>query len=100
MRGNSFGARFTSADTAGHASRMPAAPPAIIDPSANGFQSYLNWQDVGNFWVSINPQSGLVTTTEALQVPATSWSGNAYGTFNDLVWSRKLARDAISMGGR
>jgi len=82
---------------------MPPAPPAITDPNANGFKPFLNWQDVGNFWVTINPQSGLVTTTEVLQAPSfTIVTGTPpqYGAFGELISSRKLARDASSMGGR
>ncbi len=50
----------------------------------------VNWEDLDNVWVVINPQTGLVTTGEMAVVPTG-------GTVND---ARALARDAQSMGGR
>ncbi|HEY2838235.1 MAG TPA: hypothetical protein VGJ26_03755 [Pirellulales bacterium] len=81
---------------------LPTALPAITDPTVSGFQPFLNWQDVGNYWVTISPQSGLVTTNEVVQstfnvVPGTP---PQYGVYGDLWGSRQLARQAHAMGGR
>jgi type II secretory pathway pseudopilin PulG len=46
-----------------------------------------NWADLGNLWVAINPQSGLLTTTE-----------NAVGA--NVNEARAFARSAQNMGGR
>jgi len=46
-----------------------------------------NWQDLKNLWVTLNPQTGLVTTTEV-----------AKGS--DPFESRGIAREGQSMGGR
>jgi type II secretory pathway pseudopilin PulG len=87
---------------------LPISLPAITDPMATGFQPFLNWQDLGNYWVSINPQSGLVTTNEVVQpavatfttIPAATNVPLQYGVYAELWNSRRLAREAHGMGGR
>ena len=47
---------------------LPSSPPTIINPNDPNFSPYCNWHDLTNFWVSINPQSGMVTTAENQRV--------------------------------
>ena len=60
---------------------------AVSPQTADNRPLWVNWQDLENLWVVINPQTGLVTTGEV-----------APGTSVDL--ARRLALDAQSMGGR
>ena len=56
-------------------------------PAGSAEDGLANWQDVKSFWVTLNPQTGLVTTTEV-----------AKGA--NLAESRRNAREGQSMGGR
>ena len=56
-------------------------------PAGSAEDGLANWQDVKNLWVTLNPQTGLVTTTEV-----------AKGANH--VESRSNAREGQSMGGR
>jgi prepilin-type N-terminal cleavage/methylation domain-containing protein len=49
-----------------------------------------NWEDTNNFWVMLNPQTGLIATAEVAKV--------AQGA--DWRESRAIAREGQSMGGR
>lgn len=84
---------------------LPAAPPAITDPNASGFKPFLNWQDLGNFWVTISPQTGLVVTNEVVQPAAPTFTvipgtPPQYGIYSEIWASRQLARQGQGMGGR
>ena len=81
---------------------LPTTPPAITNPNDPDYKPFLNWQDVENNWVSINPQSGLITTTEVVQSTFNVVTGPPlqYGVYGDLLGSRQLAREAHAMGGR
>jgi len=57
-----------------------------------------NWQDLTNLWVAINPQTGLVTTTENSAVPSSLPPPPA--PQDPLYYARTFARQAQSMGGR
>ncbi len=66
-------------------------PPAMYvaaDPA-----TWANWQDLGNLWVVINPQTGLVTTGEVAATPITTPATGVPA-------ARGLAVDAQSMGGK
>jgi hypothetical protein len=70
-----------------------STPAAWIPPgwyNAADPRTFPNYQDLGNCWVTINPQTGLTATAELAVVP----SG---GTVTD---SRKFAREVQSMGGK
>lgn len=57
-----------------------------------------NFRDLGNIWVSINPQSGLVTSSPmALVTPTNPPPANPFQA--DVATSRALARDAQTLGG-
>jgi hypothetical protein len=56
-------------------------------PAGTAEDSLTNWQDLKNLWVTLNPQTGLITTMEVAK-------GNNY------LESRKIAREGQSMGGR
>jgi hypothetical protein len=82
----------------------PYGPPTNTNPNADpNFKPYLNWQDLGTFWVSINQQTGLVTTVEnnATTISPNPNVSNAYtGVFSDLMQARQLALESQRMGGR
>jgi len=62
-----------------------------------------NWTDLANIWVTINPQTGLVATTENARADLTSsgFAWNNYETWYQEVWKARLyAREGQSMGGR
>ena len=52
-----------------------------------------NYRDLTNLWVTLNPQTGLVTTTEVAAADSTN-------SVDDLHEAREFARQAQSMGGR
>ena len=54
-----------------------------------------NYQDTRNFWITLNPQTGLVTTVEVAAAP-----NNTTGIPADFRESRSQAREGISTGGR
>ncbi|NQU25198.1 MAG: prepilin-type N-terminal cleavage/methylation domain-containing protein [Candidatus Nealsonbacteria bacterium] len=54
-----------------------------------------NYQDTRNFWLTLSPQTGLVTTVEVAAGP-----NNTTGIPADVQDSRSLAREAQSIGGR
>jgi len=58
-----------------------------------GEDGLANWQDLNNYWVTVNPQSGLVTTSEMAA------ASDADPT-NDVDESRAFARQSRRMGGR
>lgn len=92
-------------------SPLPGTPTAEEKP---------NWADMGNLWVTLNPQTGLVSVAENSQVnatenpvgdlncdpnndlgtaPAFSWSDPT--SWNAAIWrTRQYARQAQSVGGR
>jgi prepilin-type N-terminal cleavage/methylation domain-containing protein len=51
-----------------------------------------NWTDLENIWVSLNPQTGLVTTAEVAAIPT--------GSTTQLHDARTYAQAAQTMGGR
>ena len=71
----------------GRRDRVPAPAPA------EGLLP--NYQDTRNFWISLNPQTGLVTTVEVA-----AWPNNSSGIPANPQESRSLAREAQSIGGR
>ena len=69
---------------------LPTSPPHIIspsngsgpfDPNDSNFKPYLNWQDMGCLWVSIDHKSGLVSTAEN-NASATAFNNGGYGVAN------------------
>jgi hypothetical protein len=64
-------------------------------PAGSAEDGLANWRDVKNFWVTLNPQTGLVTTTEVARVDP---------TITDYVvgvpLARQIAREGQSTGGR
>ena len=56
-------------------------------PAGSAEDGLANWQDTKNLWVTLNPQTGLVTTTEVAK------GSNPFE-------SRGIAREGQSMGGR
>ncbi|MBI2825989.1 MAG: hypothetical protein HYX69_14995 [Planctomycetia bacterium] len=82
------------------------APPTVAaaNPDSTDFKPYANFQDLGNFWVTINPQTGLIATTEVSAIASGTWSGlssgSGYWSYNDLMQTRALALSSQRMGGR
>lgn len=73
--------------------RRDRVPLEVFSSGAGSFTSpaedgLTNLQDLNNSWVVIQPQTGLITTSEVAE--------NA----NDVVAARKFAREAQAMGGR
>jgi len=76
---------------------FPKSPPAW--PPAQSDDGWYNWQDATNLWVTLHPQTGLVTVAElnADQLDATT---NTYIP-SSLYAARQFAREAqVSKGGR
>lgn len=90
-----------------------------VDPQnavSNGQQKLRNWRDTRNLWVTINPQTGFVTTVENARVNTSSLTLSPASSFNYNLWdstnlrwphrntalfqARRFAREAESMGGR
>ena len=78
-------------------------------PAGSAEDGLANWQDVKNLWVTLNPQTGLVTTAENVPVDLTRLPAELIPPFNSskpehLQWAlrqaRELARGGQSMGGR
>ena len=71
-------------------------------PVATDQATWPNWADLGNVWLVINPQTGLVSSGENAAV---DMSNPAYWT-NSSNWptlintARKLARDSQGLGGK
>lgn len=60
-----------------------------------------NWIDPTNLWVTLNPQTGLVTTTENFPVEPASVDWTQPDTWSPHIKAaRQFAREAQSMGGR
>jgi hypothetical protein len=90
----------------------PQNPANPYDPTDPNFKPYCNWQDLTNFWVSINPQSGMVATAENGFAPidpnpyypnpnfSSAQNSNGYGSYFDLLQARQLAIQSMRMGGR
>jgi len=99
----------------GRADRVPlvAAAPATPRGPTQNEDGMRNYQDTGNLWVTLNPQTGLITTIENAAVvlqaqgqprfptPPTTFD---YATPAHRLWAlseaRNLARTGQSMGGR
>jgi prepilin-type N-terminal cleavage/methylation domain-containing protein len=83
---------------------LPASPPPITSPNDPKFQPYANWQDLTNFWVTINPQSGQVTVVEnAASTTAINNNGylnNGFGSFVELMEARQLALQSMRARGQ
>ena len=67
-------------------------PPQTLDP--NNPDTFANWQDLNNLWVTINSQTGLVASGEMATTTSTTFDANA------ATETRVLARDAQGMGGK
>ena len=67
----------------------------LVPALSGGEYPQSNYQDLRNFWITLNPQTGLVTTVEVAAGP-----NNATGIPTDPEDSRSLAREAQSIGGR
>ena len=65
----------------------------LVPAPAAGGDPPPNYQDMRNFWITLNPQTGLVTTVEVA-------SATIGGIPTDVPDSRSLAREAQSIGGR
>lgn len=57
-----------------------------------------NWQDMNNFWVAINPQTGMVSTAPV--APYDAATGTWANAPADVAGSRQYARTAQNAGGR
>jgi hypothetical protein len=79
-------------------------PPPNTNPNSSSFQPYANWQDLTNFWVTINPQSGTVTVVEnAASTTAINNNGylnSGYGSFVELMEARQLALQSMRARGQ
>jgi hypothetical protein len=83
---------------------LPNTPPAITNPNDPKFQPYANWQDLTNFWITINPQSGMVTVVENA-ASTTAMANNGYlnggfGSFVELMEARQLALQSMRVRGQ
>jgi type II secretory pathway pseudopilin PulG len=70
-------------------------------PAAPNLKDLPNWADLSSLWVTINYETGLVSTDEncAVNVPGVSWQDvSTWWPF--VVLSRNYARESQSMGGR
>ena len=70
-------------------------------PAAQQLPNTENWRDPTSIWITIFPQTGLVTSTE--NVPLNPASGQQYatGTFvGDITAARRLASEGQTLGGR
>jgi type II secretory pathway pseudopilin PulG len=72
----------------GRRERVPTQIDAVFASQAE--DGLLNYQDLGNLWIWLNPRTGLVTTSEVAEVPAG-------GVPLD---SRSYAREGQTIGGR
>lgn len=77
-------------------------------PTTDNKDQWANWQDGGNIWVVVNPQTGVVTS-EVVTPTSTTPSDPAYvdpslaaGAYqaSGLAVSRQMARQAQGMGGK
>jgi hypothetical protein len=75
----------------------------VGQPPNAGTTAPPNFMNTDNIWVTVNPQSGLVTTGEVANSPAAA-SGGAGLTYDDykkaIAASRAFARSQQNMGGR
>jgi type II secretory pathway pseudopilin PulG len=80
----------------GKRERVGASAPIATDQA-----TWPNWADLGNVWLVINPQTGLVSSGEnaAVDMSTGSWtnSSNWPGLINT---ARVLARDSQGLGGK
>ena len=70
-------------------------PPGWVNSPATDAMYWRNCQDLKNLWVTVNQQTGLVTTAEMAVVSSTLTT-----TQQQLNDSRSFARTAQSMGGQ
>jgi len=64
-------------------------------PSAQAENGIANWQDLDCLWITLNPQTGTVTSNRIAMA-----AGNTSGRPQNLLESREFARSAGNMGGR
>jgi type II secretory pathway pseudopilin PulG len=64
-------------------------------PSAQAERGIANWRDLDNLWITLNPQTGLVTSNKIAVA-----ENNSTGIPQNLLESREYARSAGNMGGR
>jgi hypothetical protein len=87
----------------GRADRLPLAASPVAAPrgTPQHEDGLRNWQDTGNLWVSLVPQTGLVTAIEnaSLQGPPPNYD-DPVQRLAALRNARHLAQTAQSMGGR
>ena len=87
----------------GRADRLPLAASAVATSrgAPQNEDGLRNWQDTGNLWVSLVPQTGLVTAVEnaSLQGPLPNYD-DPVQRLAALRNVRRLAQTAQSMGGR
>ncbi|HVU86627.1 MAG TPA: prepilin-type N-terminal cleavage/methylation domain-containing protein [Pirellulales bacterium] len=83
---------------------LPTAPATNTNPNDPNFQPYLNWQDLGCLWVSIDHKSGAISTAEnsasdtAMQ--NSTYGNSGYGSYPEIMESRRLAIELQRLGGR
>lgn len=63
--------------------------PAVRDSGEEG--SWPNWADGRNYWVVVQPQSGLVTTAEVNPVPLLDGANDLEPTLDNMTHSREFA---------
>ena len=83
---------------------LPTAPPQNINPNDSAFKPYLNWQDLGNLWISIDNKTGTVSTAQNsasdLATANSAYGDNGYGLYDEIIESRRLAIELQRLGGR
>jgi len=81
----------------------------LYDPNDPNFRPYANWQDLGNFWISIDNKSGTISTAQnsasdtALANGGYGYTGSnytGYGSYTEIMESRRLAIELQRLGGR
>jgi hypothetical protein len=86
----------------GQREKLPHVTYTQTDPPETQAEKH-NFRDLENLWVSINPQTGLITTSEMAQLPnessLTGANENAL-LIQAIPQSRQYATSAQNMGGR
>lgn len=71
------------------------------DPTSSNPEEYPNWRDLENLWISVWPQSGLITSSEVAEPNLTGVDlTTPAGRDNAVQQSRAIAMSGKSVGGR